>query len=234
MIMKRQLILGIALLVLISAPDAQTTTIYDSFALQGYGSFMDDNPTWSGNLTAGTLSPGTFWMEIDDSCWPADDPGTPENERWDYIFSNYFSYNDTEGAECWDAFFPNTDLGDSWIEWRFMLDNGDIIGGTSGRFIVTVQDLNANGIMEDSEYQNKVCSGTLISWINFGAGSYAGFCGDGSFSGQLNVTDQSTMEEELYVPSPTWATGMMTMTDEGCSTATENSSWGAIKSLYKE
>ena len=233
MVAKRKFILVIGILALFIALNVQATDIHGNFALEGFGSFMDENPTWSGALTGGTLSPGTFWMKVDASGWPSDNPGTPENERWDYIFSNYFTYDDTEGAECWDAFFPNTDLGDSWLEWRFYMDNGDVVGGTSARFIVSVQDLNANGIMEDSEYQNKVCSGTLIAWINFGVGTYEGFCGTGGFSGQLTVTNQTTMEEKLYVPGPYWATGTMTLTDVGCSTPTESMSWGAIKSLCK-
>ena len=232
---KKQFILVIGVFILFIASNVQATDFHSNFAMEGYGSFMDANPTWSGDLmgTGGGLTPGTFWIKVDASGWPSDNPGTPENERWDYIFSNYFTYDDTEGAECWDAFFPNTDLGDNWLEWRFNMDNGDIVGGTSASFVITVQDLNDNGIMEDSEYRNKVFAGVMIAWINFGAGTFEGFCGNGGFSGELNVTDEVTMEEKLYVPTPYWGTGNLNLTDLGCSTPTENVTWGAIKALCK-
>ncbi len=229
---KRRFILVMGMFILLIASHVQAIDLYDNFSLEGYGSFMDANPTWNGDLIGGSLSPGTFWLKVDGSGWICDNPGTPENERWDYIFSNNFSYVDSPGAECWDGYFPKPFSGALPTEWRFCMANGDTMGGTC-TFVVSIKDLNANGIMEESEYLSKVCSATLIAWINFGAGTFEGFCGNGSFGGDLDLTDEVTMEEKLYVPYSYYGTGLTHLKDEGCSTPTGSMSWGAIKSLCK-
>ena len=58
------------------------------FGLLGNGTFNDPIPIFAGDIISGDLAPGTFWIKLHmGSLWPADDPGTPENERWEYIFS---------------------------------------------------------------------------------------------------------------------------------------------------
>jgi len=100
--LNRKLALGAAGLILIlssmTCPVSAQMQI-ESFALSGNGSFMASPPVFSGNITMGTLAPGTFWFRLDDTGWVTDDLGTSNNERWDFIFSNYFQYDPTPGAE---------------------------------------------------------------------------------------------------------------------------------------
>ena len=204
----------------------------ETFALDGTGSFMASPPVFSGNIILGTLAPGTFWFRLDDTSWPTDDPGTPENERWDYIFSNYFQYDPTAGAEGWDGRFPSTLIGDYAPEWRFFTAAGDTCGGLTTSFTVTIRDYNANGIMEDNEYQDKVFSIGLYCYINFGTGEFQSFCGQGNCSGTLNLLDEETWEEAFYVPSGTSPSGRLYLRDTNCTTGTSESSWGKIKKIH--
>jgi hypothetical protein len=214
----------------ISAIEFRTET----FALDGGGSFMDSPPFWSGNITAGTLSTGTYWISMDDSSWPADNPGTPNNERWDFIFSTYFTYDATPGNEGWDGEWPNSMLGDDAPGWRFYTDAGDTMGGLCTSFRVVIRDYNGNGIMEDSDYLAKQFSIGFVCYINYSKGCFTSFCGQGNCSGTLDLIDDMTMEEELYVPSPISASGRLYLRDTSCVTANEASSWGSIKAIHKD
>jgi hypothetical protein len=202
----------------------------ESFALSGSGSFMDSPPFFSGVITAGTLSPGNFWFQIDDTGWPSDNPLTPNNERWDHIFANYFQYDAETGNEGWDGRFVSTGLIPP--EWRFWTAGGDTCGGLTTSFTVSIRDYNANGIMEDNEYINKVFSIGLFCYINFGTGEFTSFCGQGNCSGTMDLVDEETWSEDFYVPSETSASGRLYLNDASCQTATKPSSWGRIKYIY--
>jgi len=214
----------------ISAIEFRTET----FALDGGGSFMDSPPYWSGNITGGTLSTGVYWISMDDSSWPVDNPGTTNNERMDFIFSTYFTYDATPGNEGWDGEWPNTSLGDDAPEWRFYTDAGDTLGGLCSSFRVVIRDYNGNGIMEDSDYLAKQFSIGFVCYINYSKGCFTSFCGQGNCAGTLDLIDDSAMEEELYVPSPISASGRLYLRDTSCVTANDASSWGSIKAIYKD
>jgi hypothetical protein len=206
-----------------------------TFALLGNGSFMDATPVFSGDIIKGTLSPGTFWIRLNmASTWPADNPGTPNNERWDYIFSHYFTYDSTVGSEGWDGYFPELGSGEALPEWRFYKASGDTLGGLCSSFIVTIRDVNGNGILEDNELANKDLAFNLVCYINFGGGCFEQLCGSGSASGELDIVDEETWEEELYIPSATSASGRLYLTDSGCHTGAELKTWGGMKIIYKD
>ena len=234
--MNRKLLLGIAVLCILVFAVASVSAITfrtERYSLNGTGSFMAHPPTFAGQFTGGTLFPGTFWISFDDAGWPADNPGTTQNERLDYVIAHYFHYDATVGGESWDGYFPPSASGEPTPKWRFYTAAGDTVGGSCTQVIVTIRDLNANGIMEASEYAAKVISGTQVAYINYGGGCFRNFCGTGSFSGTLNVVNAQTMEEELYVPSPSLPSGRLYMKDGGCTVGVESSSWGAIKSIYR-
>jgi hypothetical protein len=235
-VLNRKLLRGILLLCIpmFAATTLSATTFRtERFSLSGNGSFMSVWPTFSGNITGGTLYPGTFWISFDDTAWPSDNPGTPENERLDYIMAHYFHYDATPGAECWDGYFPPSGSGEPMPKWRFFTVAGDTLGGSCTQITITIKDLNANGIMEASEYASKVISGNMVAYINYGGGCFTNFCGTGSFSGTLNVVNAETLAEELYVPSPALPSGRLYMKDGGCTVGVEPSSWGTIKSIYR-
>jgi hypothetical protein len=226
-------LLVFAIAILAASMAGATTFRTERFALSGTGSFMASPPIFAGQIIGGTLFPGTFWVKFDDSGWPTDNPGTPDNERMDYIFSHYFHYDATPGAECWDGYFPPTGSGEPAPKWRFYTAAGDTLGGTCTQITITVPDANANGVVEDAEYAAKVISANTVAYINYGGGCFLNFCGQGSFSGTLTVTNPLSLEEELYVPSATTPIGRLSLRDGGCTVGVEASSWGAIKSIYR-
>lgn len=204
----------------------------ETFSLSGTGSFMDSPPYFSGTIVSGTLSPGTFWFSIDDTGWPSDDPMTPNNERWDYIFATYFQYDPTPGAEGWDGRFPSSTLGEPAPEWRFDAGSENVCGGLTTSFTITIPDINANGILEDNEYVNKVFSIGIYCYINFGTGEFQSFCGQGNCSGTLDLVDEETGLEAFYVPSEASPSGRLYLKDTNCHTGNEESSWGSIKRIH--
>lgn len=234
--MNRKLLLTFGLLCFLAfaaAPAGAITYRTERFALLGDGSFMASPPVFSGNIIGGTVAPGTFWFKFNDTGWPSDDPGTPANERMEYVFAHYFHYDATVGSESWDGYFPPTGSGEPQVMWRFFTLAGDTLGGSCPQVQITIRDYNANGIMEASEYATKVVSGNLIAYINYGGGCFNVFCGNGSFSGSLNVLNATTMVEEWYVPSVEYPSGRLYLRDGSCTVGVEPSSWGAIKGIYR-
>jgi hypothetical protein len=208
---------------------------FERFALDGSFSFMDSPPYFSGAIINGTLSPGTFWISIDDSSWPVDDPGTTEiNERWDHIFSTYFTYDNTPNDEGWDGYFPPPGFGEPNPHWRFYTDAGDTLGGILSSLIVTIRDTNGDGVLSEAEYANKVISMNLVCFIHYSGGCYENLCGSGSASGQLDIVGAEEWEEELLIGSLTSASGLLILKDTGCSTGVESKTWGGIKAIHKD
>jgi hypothetical protein len=236
--LNRKILLGISLLCIliftVGGVSAQTFTEY-SFSLRGTGSFMAHPPRILGQIIGGNplLYPGTFWIVFDDTGWPTDDPGTPQNERLDYIIAQYFQYDSSAGAESWWGYFTPGNYGEPMPAWRFFSAAGDTLGGSCSEIMITIKDLNANGIMEASEYASKAMSGNMVSYVDYGGGCFNNSCGFGSFSGTLKVVNAGTMEEELYVRSPSYPSGLLYIQDGGCSLGVEESSWGSIKSIYR-
>lgn len=220
-------------LAMVASADAITFK-QENFALLGSGSLMDSPVQFNGDIIQGTLAPGTFWIRLDDTSWPSDNPGTPENERLDYVLSHYFTYDATPGNEGWDGYFPPAGSGEPMPKWRFYTVAGDTLGGDCNSFVLTIRDVDADGIVDEGEYARKVFSANFIAYISYSGGCYNFFCGVGNCSGALDVTDQESLEEELYVPSATSASGNMILRDDNCHTATEASSWGGIKSIYRD
>ena len=152
--MNGKLLLGIFLLCIlifaVAGVSAQGYTTY-KYSLSGTGSFMAHPPTFAGQIIAGNakLYPGTFWFVFDDTGWPTDDPGTPQNERLDYIIAQYFQYDSTVGAESWWGYFQPSGFGEPMPKWRFFTAAGDTVGGACSQVTVTIKDLNANGIMDN-------------------------------------------------------------------------------------
>ncbi|GEM_PF-1593351 len=231
---KRLLFVLLGLSLTIYAATSASAMTLETFALTGTGSFMDEPPIFEGVIFNGTLSPGTFWLAFDDTNWPVDDPETPTNERWDYIFAHYFTYDDTEGNEGWDGIFPPAASGEPASEWRFFTDAGDTLGGLATGLSITIRDYDADEIVDEDEYASKTIGGTFVAYINWSGGCFNSMCGQGAFHGTVDVINAETWEEQLDIPSSASATGKMFLFDEGCQTDSEISTWGKIKSIYKD
>jgi hypothetical protein len=200
----------------------------ETFKLSGFGGYAISPADFDGSMTAGTLNPGTFVITIDDVIWPVDDPGTPQNERWEYIFAHYFVYNNSQpGAEKWTAYFPPLPMQIPVVTWTFY-HNGDRIGGILQSLIVTISDKNSNGTVDAAELEIQAVAGNLVAHIEQGTGVYEGFCGQGSMNGTLAGFDIS----QPYVI--TISTGNLLLRDFNCSVPNEQRTWGAIKQTYSE
>ena len=230
---KLLLVLMMVCILVFAATRVSATFRTERFALRGNGSFIAHPPIFAGNIIYGTLYPGTFWVAFDDTGWPVDDLGTPQNERWDYIFAHYFHYHNTVGSEGWDGYFPPAGSGEPMPRWRFKTAAGDTLGGSCTSVIITIRDYNANGVVDPNEYEAKVISGNMVDYINYGGGCFRNFCGQGNFSGTLKVVNAQTWEEEWYVPSATSASGRLYLRDDACTVGVESRSWGHIKSIYR-
>ncbi|HSG28407.1 MAG TPA: hypothetical protein VLA34_07990, partial [Candidatus Krumholzibacterium sp.] len=138
------------------------------------------------------------------------------------------------GSEGWDGEWPSSTLGEGAPSYRFYTDAGDTLGGLCSSFRVVIRDVNANGILEDSEYVQKQFSIGFVCYINYSKGCFTSFCGQGNCSGTIDLLDEVTRDEELYVPSPISASGLMFLRDVSCQTGTEAKSWGSIKSIYQD
>jgi len=167
-------------------------------------------------------------IDIDDVSWPVDNPGTPQNERWNYVFANYFRYDNSQpGAAKWTAYFPPLPLQLPVVTWSFY-HNGDKVGGILQSLIITISDKNANGIVDPTELNIQAVAGNLVAHIEQGTGVYEGFCGQGSMNGTMEGYDLS----QPYVF--TISTGNLLLRNFNCAVPVEERTWGAVKEMYSE
>lgn len=145
---------GIAtlLVVLLLSLAAGTAHAYDynAFLSSGEGSWLLDDPTYSGSFGAlgGNLD-GTWSFTPDDTYWPSQSSG----ERFDYIWDNFFSanYDSTPGSECWTGVFDATTNPPEGPTFLYdTTDPGGIIGGWL-EITIVVNDGNGNGVLEQIE-----------------------------------------------------------------------------------
>ena len=200
----------------------------ETFKLSGFGGYVINPAELDGSIYAGTLSPGTFVIDIDDVIWPADDPGTPQNERWNYVFTHYFVYDNSQpGAEKWTAYFPPLPAQLPVVTWSFY-HNGDKVGGIYQSLIVTISDKNANHVVDSNELNIQAVAGNLVAHVEQGTGIYTGFCGQGSMNGTLEGYDLT----EPYVITIT--TGNLLLRNFNCAVGVDETTWGAVKEIYSE
>jgi hypothetical protein len=217
------------LLILAMVPVTSSGAIRsETFKLSGFGGYAISPAGFDGATIGGTLSPGTFVIDIDDVIWPVDDPGTPQNERWQYIFATYFRYDNSQpGAEKWTAYFPPLPVQLPVVTFSFYR-GGDKVGGILQSLIITISDKNANGIVDPSELYIQAVAGNLVAHVEQGTGAFSGFCGQGSMNGTMEGYDIS----QPYVF--TISTGNLLLRDYNCAVGVEAKTWGAVKEIYSE
>ncbi len=199
----------------------------ESFSLSGSGSLLANPAEFNGIIDAGTLAGGTFVINIDDSGWPTDDPMTPQNERWDYLLSNYYTYSPTTNNEHWTGYFPLYGGVVPPVLWHFY-NGGNNLGGIIRYLIITISDDDKDGIVDQSELMNQAVAGNLQSHIEQSTGSYFGMCGIGSMNGNLQDFDP-TLFDLLTIPI-----GNLYLRTVSCAVPAENPSWGAVKAMYAD
>jgi hypothetical protein len=223
----RSLLAAVAVLTLVGSPAAVSAANQTvSFSLNGSGSLLNSPVSFQGLIDSGPLSGGSFVIEIDDAGWPLDDPGTPENERWDYILATFFTYDNTAGGESWTGYFPIQGGVLPPVTWRFS-NGGDKLGGIIRYFVITILDSDADGEIDQDELANQTVAANFHSHIEQSAGVYEGWCGFGSGNGNLENFDPS-MDDTLTIP-----VGDLYLRDSNCAVPVEETTWGAVKTLYR-
>lgn len=194
------------------------------FGLTGEGSLLNIPPRFQGWIISGPMTGGSFVLEFDDSMWPSDDPGTPENERWDYILANHFTYS-TTGDPHWTGHFPLYSQIIPPVEFRFT-NGADQIGGVAFYMVITILDSDYDAHVDQDELANQAVAVDFISHIEQSGGAYDGQCGGGSCNGNLENNDPG-MDDLLTV------SGSLSMRGIGCLVAVKEASWGVVKTLYQ-
>jgi hypothetical protein len=213
-------------LVFCSATVVGAAVIPFSFSLNGSGSLLNSPAVFQGIVDSGPMNGGSFVIEIDDTGWPVDNPGTPQNERWDYLLANFFTYDNTPGGERWLGYFPAQGGLLPPVIWRFS-NGGDQLGGVIRYFIITILDSDQDGEVDQDELANQAVAANFNVHIEQSKGAYLGICGFGNGNGNLENFDPS-MDDILTIP-----VGNLYLRDTNCAVPVEESTWGAVKALYR-
>lgn len=198
---------------------------FETFCLSGNGSLLQSPPGWEGFIDCGTLNGGYFTIYVDDTGWPTDNPGTPQNERWDYIVSTFFTYISEPLNEHWLGYIPLSGSPAPPVVFRFYND-GDKLGGVM-YLNITIIDKDKDGKMDQEDLMNQALGANIRAHIEQSTGRFEGKCGAGSMNGTIEDFDPTPMDI-LTVPS-----GRIILSTN-CTLPTERMSWGAVKSLYAE
>lgn len=195
----------------------------ESYILMGSGSWLLDDPTYSGTIVGGFV--GTFTIEIDDSAWPGQNDVDPT--RFEYIWQNYFAgnYNPEPGAEAWYGVFDGLTMPSVP---QFVFDTsspGGILAGDIS-IVIQVRDVDGDGVLDDTEkYANQQFTGTLNVNDDLATGAFVDMCGYGACgSGVFNFVDPPGVDTAEFP-------GDVTL--HPCSAPVEQSTWSVIKRLYR-
>jgi hypothetical protein len=196
------------------------------FSLNGSGSLLNSPALFQGMIDSGPFSSGWFVIDVDDTGWPLDNPVTPENERWDYLLATFFTYDNTPGGERWAGYFPAQGALLPVVTWQFT-NGGDQLGGVIRYLIITILDSDADGIVDQDDLANQAVAANFHSHIEQSHGNYEGWCGFGTGNGNLENFDPG-MDDLLTIPI-----GNLYMRDVSCAVPVEETTWGAVKTLYR-
>jgi hypothetical protein len=209
--------LVIALAVMLVSGVAGAFTQYE-FTCVGHGKMAVESPViYHGDIIGGDLD-GTWQITVPDAGWPSiGDPAV----RWTYIWDNYYAPNYSCAPDCiWTATFDDCGF--------YLVHTGQ--GTLRGVGDITFQIMDdGNGIVDPWECADGV-SGAIIV-INEGTGRYAELCGNGSYSGFYARTCELVPGQPDYMYDD--VNFIMTLWLEECGMATDASTWGAVKALFR-
>lgn len=226
MIMKGNMIVALFLLAgVVISPVCASAQLPEELSVQfefdGMGNAMINSlPVYSGVVNAGDplVLGADWWIRIDDSTWPA--PSNPQ-ARWDYLFDNFATYDALSFS--WTIVLDEQSCATKPV-WELNHATNGKMGGTLV-VVVTYTDWDLDGILDIDERMFAVYSGNLII-MKYGTGIFAGYCGDGTFNGSLQNPDPANWADD-YVE------GSCFLNLENCEVGTHESSWTAIKSMYR-
>ena len=197
-----------------------------TFTLNGSGSLLNSPAVFQGIIGTGPMGGGTFVIDIDDTGWPLDNLGTPNNERWDYLLANFFTYDNTPNGEAWNGYFPAQGGLLPPVMWHFS-NGADQLGGVIRYLIITILDSDQDGEVDQDELANQTVAANFHAHIEQSQGAYFGWCGFGTGNGNLENFDPG-MDDILTI-----SVGNLFLRDANCAVPVEETTWGAIKVLYR-
>jgi hypothetical protein len=210
--MKKALVVVAVTLLLVGVAAADE---HYEFHCYGSGNMAQDSPViYSGNIDTGDLAPGTWTITVSDAGWP---PTSDPVARWNYIFTNYYTYDGGQGI--WTGFFDANNL--------FLDKTGQ--GTMTGSCDLTFQiiDMNGNGIIDPTECQDGLSGAVII--IDEGTGLYAELCGDGTYEG-FYFRDCDEGSPDYMLDNVDFN---MTLDCYECAMSADASSWSAVKGLFR-
>jgi hypothetical protein len=224
--MKGNMILALFLLAgVILSPVCASAQLPEALSVQfefdGMGNAMINTlPVYAGGIYAGDplVLGADWWIRIDDSTWPA--PSNPQ-ARWDYLFNNFATYD--APSFSWTIVFDEQSCATKPV-WEINHATNGKMGGTLV-VVVTFTDWDQDAILDIDERMFAVYSGNLII-MKYGTGMFAGYCGDGTFNGSIQNSDPANWADE-YVE------GSCFLNLQNCQVGTRETSWTAIKELYR-
>lgn len=178
---------------------------------------LGPSPRYSGIFTSG--GEGTLEIWFDDSTWPTN-PEERFDSLWVWYFANNYTYS--PGASKWlgqilGRFYMNVTAGPTgYVGWCQGTVNAKI----------TVRDLNDNGILEPFERaQEQLFDGRLSKLCEDpSGGEMACKWGWGSLAAPNKFT---------FTAGADTLSGSGNLTLLGCSSSSDETSWGNIKALYR-
>ena len=226
MIMKGNIVIALFLLAgVVLSPVCASAQLPEALSVQfefeGMGNAMINSlPVYAGAIIAGDplVLGADWWIRIDDSTWP---PASNPQARWDYLFNN-FAVHDAPSFS-WTIVFDEQSCATKPV-WEIHHATNGMMSGTLV-VVVTFTDWNQNCILDIEERMLAMYSGNLIV-MKYGTGIFAGYCGDGTFNGSIQNPDPGNWADE-YVE------GSCLLNLQNCQVGTRESSWTAIKSMYR-
>jgi hypothetical protein len=221
--MKMATIGGVLVAALVGASLAAAQTPYN-FVLDGSGSLLLDDPTYSGDIVGQLL--GTFTITIDDTGWPGENDVNPT--RFEYIWDTFFAanYDTTPGAAAWFGDFDAQTLpGAPQFVFDTSIPGGILAGDISIRILV--RDWDGDQVLDPVEkYDDHQLNASLNVNPFLGTGAFVEICGYGSLgSGEFNFVDPPGVDEAQFP-------GLVFL-DECPPQPVEPSTWTAVKALFR-
>ena len=226
MIMKESMIIGLFLLAgVIISPVCASAQLPEALSVQfefdGMGNAMINSlPVYEGVIYAGDplVLGADWWIRIDDSTWPA--PSNPQ-ARWDYLFNNFAVHN--AQTFSWTIVLDEQSCATKPV-WEINHATNGMMNGTLV-VVVTYTDWDMDAVLDIDERMLAMYSGNLIV-MKYGTGLFAGYCGYGTFNGALQNPDPANWADD-YVE------GSCFLNLQNCQVGTHQTSWTAIKSMFK-
>jgi hypothetical protein len=182
---------------------------------------------YSGTITSGGVGIVQIWW--DDSLWPTD-PDERFDSLWAWYFADNYVVQESPDPSKWVGTIPG---------WVYISASSAPVGynGSCVCYIIariTVKDWNWNGVLDTWELKTKqhLFNGNLSKLCDY--------YDDGEMMGTMGSGSISSNYFSFYPPDPPnvdtlYSVGVPAQLNifPFCPVSVEQSSWGAIKALYK-